>query len=111
MSAPQEVEYIERKLREAGVRGKVIPPNGELPKLAEEMYRREHGLWVEDALHGLVSLDEVKKDLADEFMEEFELENTRRFIEEGFEEDRTQSWRSTFKKKLGVTQEKHTDTL
>src|SRR5215203_5138703 len=28
MSAPQEVEYIERKLVEAGVRGKVIPPEG-----------------------------------------------------------------------------------
>ena len=54
-------------------------------------------------LHDLVSLDELKKELADEFMEEFELGNARRFIEEGFEQDRTLSWRGAFKKKLGVT--------
>jgi hypothetical protein len=73
--------------------------------------RREHGRWVEEALHDLVSLEEVKEELAETFMEEFELENARRFIEEGFEEDRTLSWRSAFEKKLGVTQEKHTDAL
>src|SRR5829696_6758621 len=101
MSAPQEVEYIERKLAEAGVRGKVI----------EEMYRHEHGRWVEEALHDLVSLEEVKKELAEEFMWEFELENARRFIEDGFEEDRTLPWRSAFEKKLETIQEKHTDAL
>jgi hypothetical protein len=111
MSAPQEVEYIERKLVEAGVRGKVIPPEEELPKLAEGMYRREHGLWVEEALRDLVSIDEVKEELADRFMEEFELESARRSIEESFEEDRTLSWRSAFEKKLGVTQENHADAL
>ena len=63
-------------------------------------------------LHDLVSLDELKKELADKFMEQFELVgNARRFIEEGFEQDRTLSWRGAFKKKLGVTQEKHTAAL
>ena len=107
----RRIEYIEEQLKKNGVRGKVVPPEEELPKLAEEMYRHEHGRWVEEALHDLVSLEEVKNDLADEFMEEFELENARRLIEEGFEEDRTLSWRSAFEKKLRVAQKKYTEAL
>jgi hypothetical protein len=91
------------KPEENGVRSKVLPPEDRLSELAEEILRYEHERSVEEALHDLVSLDEVKKELADEFMDEFELKNARRFIEEGFEEDGTLSWRSAFKK-LGVTQ-------
>ena len=111
LPSSRRIEYVEEKLKENGVRGKVIPPEDKLSELAEEMYRREDERWVEEALHDLVSLEEVKKGVADEFMGEFELGNARRFIEEGLEQDRTLSWRGAFKKKLGVTQEKHTDTL
>lgn len=88
MTAPQEVEYVERKLEEAGVRGKVIPPESELPGLAEEIYRHEHGRLVEEVLRDLLSLDEVKKEFADEVMEEFELENLGKelSVERGREE-------------------------
>ena len=44
-------------------------------------------------------------------MEEFELEKARRFIEDGFEEDGTLSWRSAFEKKLETIQKKRTDAL
>jgi len=111
MTAPQAVELIKRGLSAEGIFGKVVPPAEELPKLAEEMYRHEHGQWVEEALHDLISLEKVKMELADESMEEFELGNARRFIEAGFEEDRTLSWRSAFEKKLKTIQEKHTDAL
>ncbi len=111
MTAPEAVELIESGLSEAGIFGKVVPPAEELSNLAEEIYRHEHGRWVEEALHDLVSLEEVKKELADEFMEEFELENARHSIEEGFEEDETLSWRSAFEKKLGVAQKKYTEAL
>ena len=111
MTAPEAVELIESGLSEAGVFGKVVPPAEELPKLAEEMYRHEHGRWVEAALHDLVSVDKVKKELADKFKGEFELGKARRSIEEGFEEDRTLSWRSALEKKLAITQEKHTASL
>ena len=107
----RRIEYIEEQLKKNGARGKVVPPEEELPKLAEEMYRQEHGRWVKEALHDLVSLEEVENDLADEFMEEFELENARRLIKEGFEEDRTLSWRSAFEKKLRVAQKKYTEAL
>ena len=98
------------KLEEYGVCSKVIPPEDKLSGPVEEILRYECGRLVEEALHDLVSLDEVKIELAAGFMDEFELKNARRVIEEGFEEDGTLSWRGAFKK-LGLTQEKHTDAL
>jgi len=111
MTAPEAVELIESGLSEAGIFGKVVPPAEELPKLAEQVYRHEHGQWVEAALHDLISLKKVKMELADEFMEEYELENARHSIEDGFEEDRTLSLRGALEKTLSTTQEKHTDAL
>ena len=81
------------KLEENGVRSKLIPPKDKLSELAEETLRYKHGHLAEEALHDLVSLDEVKKALAAGFMDEFELKNDKRVIEEGFEEDGTLSCR------------------
>src|SRR5215216_3578018 len=81
------------KLEEYGVCSKVIPPEDKLSGPVEEILRYECGRLVEEALHALVSLDEVKIELAAGFMDEFELKNARRVIEEGFEEDGTLSCR------------------
>jgi hypothetical protein len=42
----RRVEYIERKLEENGVRGKVIPPDEKLMELAEEKYRDLSAEWL-----------------------------------------------------------------
>ena len=75
------------------------------------MYRQKHAEWVDETIENLLSSGQIKKALADEFIEKFELEKSKRFIEEGFKKDRTLSWRSAFKKMLSVTQEKYTDDL
>jgi len=111
MTSPQLVEYIERELEEKGVRPKVIPPEDELSKLADEMCRRKLANWAEEALLELVSFDEIAKGLSDEFVGEFELGQAKRYIEDGFEEDRTHSWRDALANKLSAIQEGHTDTL
>jgi hypothetical protein len=103
----RRIEYIERKLEENGVRGKVIPPDDKLSKLTDKTYREHHAAWVEEVLHDLVSLDDMKKALADEFVERFELEHARRYIEEEFEKDKTLSWREALKNKLAATQKEH----
>ena len=111
MTSPQLVGYIERKLEENGVRGKVIPPDDELPRLAEEVYRGEHGRWVEETLRNLVSLDELKNALADEFLDKFELKHAKRYIEEGFEQNRILSWRTTLRNKLNAIQKEQADLM
>ncbi len=106
------IEYIERKLEENGVRGKVIPPDDALGGLAEEMYREEHDARI-DAMVKEMFLEELKEELAEEFKEYFELDApaVRESIEKKFEADRALSWRDALKARFGELQEEHDDAL
>ncbi len=106
------IEYIERKLKENGVRGKVIPPDDALGGLAEEMYREAHDARI-DAMVKEMFLEELKAELAEEFKEHFELDApaVRKSIEKKFEGDRALSWRDALKARFGELQEKHDTAL
>ncbi|HEV8715628.1 MAG TPA: hypothetical protein VGX03_22725 [Candidatus Binatia bacterium] len=64
LTAPALVDYIEHKLQEAGVRGKVIPSESALPGLTEGRYHQPISAWVDDALERLLSLEALKSSLA-----------------------------------------------
>ncbi len=108
----RRIEYIERKLEENGVRGKVIPPDGRLGELSGEIYREEQDAWI-DTMVKEMFLEELKKELAKEFEEHFELDapTVRKSIEEKFEKDRALSWRAALKKRFAELQEEHDDAL
>jgi hypothetical protein len=96
----RRIEYIERKLEENGVRGKVIPPDEALKERREAMYREKVGDWVDDIINEILDADELKKKMVEEFQERFGLDQAREWIEKGFEDDRAQSWRGVLKAKL-----------
>ena len=100
MTSLQLVEYIERKLKENDVRGKVIPPGDELPKLTKELYEQQMSEWVDDALADLMS--GIKRQLADEFANTYEPESAEQWITEGFRDDDVRSWREVLDSKLRV---------
>src|SRR5215212_7857917 len=60
----RRIEYIERKLEENGVRGKVIPPDDALKERCEAMYQEKIGGWVDEAIAELLQGDELKEDIA-----------------------------------------------
>jgi hypothetical protein len=108
----RRIEYIERKLKENGVRGKVIPPNEKLSELADEMYRDKLAVWAHETIARLLSVDEIEKALADEFRERFGLADARRYIEEGFGDDLSLSWRAALINKLQkLLREEHNEAL
>src|SRR5215217_557232 len=108
----RRIEYIEEKLKKNGVRGKVVPPEEELPKLAEEMYRHEASKWADAAFEELVGWEDVKKELVDEFIGKFKLENSERYIRARFKKDDALSWKSALKSVLGdIHEAKHADGL
>ena len=84
------LKYIERKLEENGVRGKVIPPEEALAERREKMYREKVEGWVDEAITEMLDVDELKNKMVEEFQERFGLEAAREWIEKGFEDDRTQ---------------------
>src|SRR5215213_3980616 len=94
------IEYIERKLKENGVRGKVIPPDEALAERREAMYRAKVDGWVDEVIAEMLDADELKNKMAEQFQERFGLDEAREWIEKGFEDDRAQSWRGVLKAKL-----------
>jgi hypothetical protein len=55
----RRVEYIERKLEENGVRGKVIPPDEALKERREAMYRAKVDGWVDEVIAEMLDADEL----------------------------------------------------
>ncbi len=108
----RRIEYIERKLEENGVRGKVIPPDARLGEMAGEMYREEQDAWI-DTMVKEMFLEELKEEMAEEFEEVFELDasSVRESIEKKFENDRALSWRDALKKRFEELREDHDDDL
>jgi hypothetical protein len=89
----RRIEYIERKLRENGIRPKLIPPDDALKDLREEMYRDKVEAWTEEIIAQMLKIDELKQKVANAFMERFGLDGAREWIEKRFEEDCFMSWR------------------
>ena len=108
----RRIEYIERKLEENGVRGKVIPPDARLGGLAGGIYREEQDAWI-DAMVKEMFLEDLKEKLAEEFEERFELDasSVRASIEKKFESDRELSWRNALKKRFAELAEEHDSDL
>ena len=96
----RRIDYIEGKLEENGVRGKVMPTADALKKRCEAMYREKVGGWVDEAIGELLQGDELKEDIAKKHLEHFRLEGARGWIEEGFGRDRSKSWRGVLDEKL-----------
>jgi hypothetical protein len=107
----RRIEYIERKLEENGVRGKVIPPEDKLPELADEKYRELSAEWALGMVKELVDADELYKKIADQFVGEFELDKSRDHIEERFEEDRALSWRDALTARLEEVRDEYKDAI
>src|SRR5215213_5330522 len=108
----RRIEYIERKLEEKDVRGKVIPPDDALKELREAMYREKTKGWVEAGIAEMVDTDKLKKKIVEEFQERFKLQGARAWIETGFERDEAQSWRDALKGTLQADYDaKHKDAL
>src|SRR5215211_7269605 len=75
----RRIDYIEGKLEENGVRGKVMPTADALKKRCEAMYREKVGGWVDEAIGELLQGDELKEDIG---------------------RDRSKSWRGVLDEKL-----------
>ena len=108
----RRIEYIEEQLKKNGVRGKVVPPEDKLSELSEEMYRSEASKWADAAFEELVGWEAVKKELADEFIEKFKLENSERYIRTRFKRDDALSWKEALRETLDdIHDHKHVDAF
>jgi hypothetical protein len=96
----RRIEYIERKLKENGVRPKVIPPDAALKERSEDMYREKVEGWVDEIITKYLGTGDLKARMATEFQDRFKLQGARAWIEAGFKGDDTLSWRDALKDTL-----------
>ena len=92
-SAPQLVAYIEQRLQETGVRGKIVPPDPHLTDTARELYRAGVASQVQRAIATLLPLDAITDRLQDHFTADAPLDKAREWVEQAFTTDRAQWWR------------------
>ena len=108
----RRIEYIERKLKENGVRGKVIPPDDALKERREAMYREKVEGWVEEIIAEVLGTVALKDKIVEDFEEHFGLDGAREWIEQGFEDDRSKSWRSVLEEQLEkLHEDNHKDDM
>jgi hypothetical protein len=100
LTAPALVAYIEEQLQRAGVRGKVVPPDDVLLRLARELYRQEMDAWVDRTISELFSLDVIKDSLAEAFEGRFSFAEARSWIERAFAFNPSLSWRAALQHKF-----------
>jgi hypothetical protein len=101
------IEYTENQLRASRVRGKVIPPAQQLPKLAEPMVRQLVGAHVYDVSHRLVWADGIARQIADSFLASLPMHQARQWIQEGFSANPESAWNAVLDERIrGVVSEK-----
>lgn len=106
-TAPGLIEYTENQLRASGMRGKVIPPDPQLPKLAEPMVHQIVGAHVYAVIHRLVSADGIARQIADGFLASLPLRQARQWIREGFAANPESAWNAVLDQRIrGVVSEK-----
>lgn len=94
-TAPALIAYIERKLQEAGVRGKVIPPDDVLKALAQDAWREAIRARVDAAVSS--RLEKVVRTLAKTLTAKAKLDRARALVEKALAEDPAQSWQDALR--------------
>ncbi len=111
LSAPQLIEYIEKKLSEAGATGKVIPPDEDLEELTSSLYEDAVSLWVDDAIKRIFSIDAISDQITEEFEDRFSLGDASEWIKQAFDRDDSLSWEAAVKNKLDSLVHEHAGDL
>jgi hypothetical protein len=99
-TAPGLVEYVVRGLTAHGATEKLIPPDDNLPELAQDIFDELASERAKAEFHNILSLDELSEDLAEEFREMVSLNEAKDWIKAAFAKDPTLSWDGALKKKL-----------
>ena len=100
LSAPQQVDYIERQLQHAQVRGKVIPPDEVLPAQTRIVYHDVCDTYAQQALNMLLPLSEIRERVVHQFEDAIPYDESRSWIEEGLREQETLSWDRALRSKV-----------
>jgi hypothetical protein len=99
-SAPDLVEFIRGKLEDAGVRGKVVPPDNHIVYVAGELWDQEIGRFAVEIMDRLMSVDVLTDRCRQLFRENRSAAEVRQWVEASQAKDGSQWWRTAVQKEL-----------
>jgi hypothetical protein len=102
LTAPHLVAYIEQRLADVGVRGKIVPPEDHLQETAEELYREAIAAQVQDAIEALLPIGTITDQLQDDFTADADLDDAETWITDAFDRDTTLWWKDAVRRKIEV---------
>jgi DNA topoisomerase VI subunit B len=100
-SAPQLVTYIEQRLQDTGVRGKIIPPDTHLADVAHRLYGAAVDRQIEGIVADLLQVDRLTRRLGTQCTEAADVSEARTWIEEVLTAHPTHWWRDALDNKVG----------
>jgi hypothetical protein len=98
LSAPQLVNYIERKLEKAGAYPKVIPSDEALPKLSDNLFRDELNTHIRGILDSIFDVFQIQQAMAEKFKPDHGM--ARQWIKQAFEEDSAIPWKEALRQEF-----------
>jgi hypothetical protein len=110
-TAPELIAYIERRLQDVGVRGKLVPPDDHLTETARDLYREGVAERVQRIIERLLSIDDITERLQDDFTADAPLDEAKEWIEEAFETKRDQRWRDAVSDKIDTLLDDQMDAI
>jgi len=96
----RRLPFVEAKLRQAGVRPKVTPPEAYLREKSEEMVREDFAYEVREAILRAVGSDEIVERHLPDFLDRYGIDNAREWIEAAFARPSQRSWRGVVRGKV-----------
>jgi hypothetical protein len=108
-TAPDLVDYVKRQLERAGVRGKVVPPAEVVRQEARSVYEHELDTLVDEEVHELISVDQIKRAIAAQFRERLSWHETRDWVVDALQETPTHPWRKAIQLKVQEAVEQFAD--
>src|SRR4029434_5432288 len=100
------VEFLERKLTEAGATAKVVPPPEFLEGHSEKVYADAMQSWVQENGARLIRFDRIADSIAGQFERDIRAVLRDR-VAAVFAEDPTKSWREVVNDDIVVGSRKH----
>jgi hypothetical protein len=99
-TAPNLIGFIERKLKQTGAFGKIIPPKDKLPDLVSNIYESTAKDEIEKLIYSVIDFDDIQKEIAEHFKKDAKLKQARGWIEKGYKGDDSQWWKHIIETKI-----------
>jgi hypothetical protein len=93
-TAPALIAYIEGRLQDTGVRGKVIPPEAVLQTEARSIYHGTVARWAQRVIERLLPIATITEEIARHLTPDLAGSEARDWIDTAFAEDQTLNWQT-----------------